>query len=406
MTSAALRDAVVVLGAGHAGGRAAMALREAGHAGPITLVGEEPHPPYERPMLSKELLLGTATSPEQIAAAPAYADADVQLLTGRRCVELSRAARRLRFDDGGSLAYDRLVIATGGRPRRLPALEGQAVPVHYLRTLEDALRLRDALAEARHVLIVGGGVIGLEVAAAARQRGCTVTVVEADVRLLGRGVPASVAAWMTALHRDKGIEVHLETTVEPGPDGAGLRLSNGASVAADLVVVGIGIVPNHEFAADAGIADPLGIVVDAAGRSAAEGIYAVGDIAVQSEPGTGRQRRVETWANAEQQSVAVAQAMCGDGEGYAAVPWFWSDQFDVNLQVCGAPEAWQDMVMRGDIAARNGILFQREGETVTGAIGLNRARDMRMVKRLMTAGKTPSAEELTDESVGFRDLLR
>ena len=402
-------ETFVVIGAGQAGGRAVEAMRGAGFTGRIVLVGAEPHLPYERPPLSKELLAGDGTPFQTMFDAAWFADRDIALHLGRRATAIVRSARHVMLDDGTALPYDKILFATGGAALTL-AIPGIALPgVHTLRTIEDCRAIEGLLARNGRITVVGGGFIGLEIAASARLRGCAVTVLEYADRLMGRALPPEIGGIFAALHREKGVDLRLSTGIAAiEGDGRVERVvtSSGDAIPADGVVIGVGIAPDTALATAAGLAVENGVVVDAYCRTSDPAIYAAGDVTRHFNPLLGRHIRLESWQNAQNQAIAAALNMCGQETPFAEVPWFWSDQFDVNLQVCGAPETWGGMIMRGDIAARDGILFQRDGDTVTGAIGLNRARDMRMVKRLMTAGKAPSAEQLADDTVSFRDLLR
>ncbi|MEX2617018.1 MAG: FAD-dependent oxidoreductase [Alphaproteobacteria bacterium] len=402
-------QSIVVLGAGQAGGRAVEAMRAAGFEGRIDLVGAEPYLPYERPPLSKELLAGDHVPFQVMFAADWFADRNINLHLGQFAVEIDRAAARVRLDDGTELPYDRLLLTTGGYARTLD-IPGAGLPeTRTLRTIDDSRAIAGLLARQGHIVVVGGGFIGLEIAASARTRGCTVTVLEFADRLMGRALPMAVGTVFAELHRKNGVDLRLGTGIAR-IEGAGrverVITSSGDSLNADAVVVGIGIVPDTALAEAAGLAVDNGITVDEYCRTSDPAIYAAGDVTQHFNPLLGRHIRLESWQNAQNQAIAAARNICGADTPFAEIPWFWSDQFDVNLQVCGVPLYWNRTVMRGDIVARDGILFQRDGDTITGAIGLNRARDMRMVKRLMTAKRTPSPAELADESVGIRDLLR
>jgi 3-phenylpropionate/trans-cinnamate dioxygenase ferredoxin reductase subunit len=402
-------ETFVVIGAGQAGGRAVEAMRTAGFAGRIALVGAETHLPYERPPLSKELLAGDDVPFQIMFDAAWFAARQIDLYLGRRAVEIDRTTGRVALNDGSALPYDRLLLATGGAVLTLPILGVSLPGVHTLRTIDESRAIAGLLAGGGRIVVVGGGFIGLEIAASARLRGCAVTVLEYADRLMGRALPAEIGTIFAELYREKGVDLRLSTgiaAIEGNDRAERVVTSAGETIAADGVVIGVGIAPDTALATAAGLTVDNGIVVDEFCRTSDPAIYAAGDVTRHFNPLLGRHVRLESWQNAQNQGIAAAQNMCGQETPFAEVPWFWSDQFDVNLQVCGAPERWEDLIMRGDIAARDGILFRREGETVTGAIGLNRARDMRMVKRLMTAGKTPTAEQLADDTVGFRDLLR
>ena len=401
-------ETYVVIGAGQAGGRAVEAMRASGFEGRIDLVGAETHLPYERPPLSKENLSDDVPF-ELMHDAAWYAEKDISVHLGAPATAIDRAAKRVTVGDSQVLAYDKLLLTTGGNVRRL-VIPGADLPgVEYLRTIEESRAIGAMLGEGARITVVGGGFIGLEIAASARKRGCAVTVLEAADRLMGRALPAEIGSAFHALHRANGVDVRLGTGIER-IEGSGkveaVVTSAGERLEADGVVIGIGIDPDTGLAADAGLEVANGILVDEFCRTSDPAIYAAGDVTQHPNPLVGRNIRLESWQNAQNQAIAAANNMCGAETPFAEVPWFWSDQFDVNLQMCGAPEAWDRIVTRGDLTACDGLLFQRAGDAIVGAIGLNRPRDMRFIKRMMGAGKTPSDAELADEAVGVRDLMR
>lgn len=384
-------------------------MRASGFEGRIDLVGAEPHPPYERPPLSKELLADDDAPFELMHDEAWYRENDITLHLGAPATAIDRRGKRVTVGDSRTLAYDKLLLTTGGTVRRLD-IEGGTLPrVEYLRTIEDSRAIAGLLGDGARIAVVGGGFIGLEIAASAAKRGCTVTVLEAADRLMGRALPAEIGETYAALHRENGVDVRLRTGIahiEGKSRAKRVVASDGSTIDIDGVVIGVGIHPEHGLAAEAGLAVDNGILVDEYCRTSDPVIYAAGDATNHPNPTVGRRIRLESWQNAQNQAIAAAKIMCGGDEPFSEVPWFWSDQFDVNLQVCGAPDAWDRIVTRGDIAARDGLMFQMAGERIVGAIGLNRPRDMRFIKRLMTAGKTASDDQLADEAVGFRDLLR
>ena len=401
-------ESYVVIGAGQAGGRAVEAMRASGFEGRIDLVGAEIHLPYERPPLSKELLSEEAQF-ELIHDAAWYAEKDISVHLGAPATAIDRDAKRITVGESQSLAYDKLLLTTGGTVRRLAVDGANLTGVEYLRTIEDSQAIGAMLGDGKRIVVVGGGFIGLEIAASARKRGCSVTVLEAADRLMGRALPVEIGAAFDALHREKGVDVRLGTGIDRivGEDRVeAVVTSGGDSIDADGVVIGIGIDPDTALAASAGLETANGIVVDEYCRTSDPAIYAAGDATQHPNPLVGRRIRLESWQNAQNQAIAAANNMCGADTPFSEVPWFWSDQFDVNLQMCGAPDEWDRTVTRGDLAARDGLLFQLDGARIVGAICLNRPRDMRFIKRMMGAGKTPTDAELADEAVGFRDLMR
>lgn len=400
----------VVIGAGHAGGRAVEALRMAGFEGEIVLVGEEPHLPYERPPLSKEVL---QAKPDYafpyIRPAEYFEEQKIELRLGIRATAIDPAAKTVVLSDGGALAYDKLLLTTGGKVRTLPLPGAELDGVQYLRTLEEGRAIEAALGEGKNLVVIGGGFIGLEVAASARQRGAAVTVLEIADRLMGRGVPATVSAHFLDLHRSQGVDIRLNTGVERiEGDGhvSAVVTSNGDRLVADLVVIGVGIVPETGLAEAAGVNVDNGIVVDEFCRTSVADIYAAGDATNHFSPFLRRHVRLEAWQCAQNMAIAAAKIMCGDETPYSEVPWMWSDQFDTNLQVAGVPQSWDKAVTRGDPASGSFIGFVLEDGRIMGAISVNQPRDLRLARRMMDAGKTFTAEELADESVSMRDLSK
>jgi 3-phenylpropionate/trans-cinnamate dioxygenase ferredoxin reductase subunit len=395
---------VVIVGAGLAGFQLASTLAQQGYAGRITLIGEEAFAPYDRPPLSKQYQVdgdepALALSPELSA----------QVTQMRECkvTALDTQARQVLLADGQSVPYDRLVLATGTRPRRLPHLESSA-RVHTLRTLADARAIRAALKTAKSLLVVGGGPIGIELAATAAGLGVQSAVVEWAPRLMGRSVPAAMAELLLEHHRENGMAIHLGRTVAAIDDAAGEAvLDDGQRVPAELVVVGIGVQANDELAAQAGIACDDGIFVDGWCRTTAPGVFAIGDVTRQRHPVTGRFERIETWSNAQGQGQALAGMLCKPGEAKAfdAVPWFWSDQGGSRLQCAGAMtgdrQAW-----RIDTATGARVLVQWTEGRLTGVAALNAPRDFVQLKRLIVARPTITPEQLTAPDANIRVLVQ
>ncbi|MEE8084384.1 MAG: FAD-dependent oxidoreductase [Alphaproteobacteria bacterium] len=401
---------MVIIGAGHAGGRAAEAMRGAGFEGVIVLIGEEAHVPYERPPLSKELLTGAEGAETTFLNPPAYYDENqIDLRLGTQAAAIDREGRAVVLADGGRVGYDKLLVATGARVRRIDCPGSDLAGIHYIRTIDHTLALRPALREGVRVAVIGGGFIGLEVAAGARTRGAKVTVVELADQVLARVADPAVGALVADLHRSKGVHIMTGTSVER-IDGNGrvaeLVCTDGETIAADVVVVGIGIVPNQEIAGDAGLDVGNGITVDEYGLTSDPDIFAAGDVAYHFNPILGRHLRLESWANAQNSGIAVARNMVTEPVPYAELPWFWSDQFDLNLQIVGAPERWERLVTRGDPASGRGVVFYMVGPRVVGATAFNQGREMRACRRLVESGKAVSDEELADQATRLRDLAR
>jgi 3-phenylpropionate/trans-cinnamate dioxygenase ferredoxin reductase subunit len=400
---------MVVVGAGECGTRAALALREAGWRGPVTLVGAEPHPPYERPPLSKDALLADVPAPRPIAGSTGIAAAGIDLRLGTAAIALDRAARSLSLADGTRLGYDRLLLATGARPRPLPLPGAEAPHVATLRHLGDAARIRAALGPGRRLAVIGGGFIGLEIAAAARRLGAAVTVVEALPRLLARGVPPEIAAAVEARHRAEGVEIALDARLA-AITATGLALADGRAIAADLVVVGIGGVPYTALAAAAGLALDNGIAVDACLATADTAVFAAGDCAAFPHPlYDGRRIRLESWRSAQEQGALAARNMLGAAEPVAAVPWFWSDQYDLTLQVAGLADGAATTVRRS-LGPDAFVLFHLapDGRLLAAAgIGPGNAvaRDVRLAEMMIARRRAPDPAALAAPATSLKTLL-
>lgn len=409
-------QSIVIVGAGQAGGWAARTLRAAGFAGRITVVGDEPHPPHERPPLSKAVLAGASEpavchlfKPEALAAL------GLDRAARERATAIDRAARVVLTDRGRRLGYDRLLIATGSRVRQLAVPGADRPEVHYLRTIADALALRERLVEGRRLLVVGGGWIGLEAAATARKRGVAVAVLEAADRLCARAVPAEVATFLARLHASHGVEVRLGAKLdrfEPACGGGiDAVLADGTRVAADTVLVGVGIVPNVELAREAGLEVANGIVVDDQGRTSDPDIFAAGDVTDLPAARLGRRVRLESWQNAQEQAMVAAKALLGGDARYDPLPWFWSDQYDANIQVLGMPERWPAGVVRGDPAGTSFSLFYLrpdavpDGEAaIEAVVSINAPRDLRAARRLIEQGRPVRARTLADLQSNLQKL--
>ena len=403
------RDArVVIVGSGQAGGRAAEALRLGGHTGPITMIGEEIHPPYERPVLSKGFLREARL--EQIAwVRPSawYAQTRVELRQGRKAFGIDRAGGWVELDDGSRTPYDTLILTTGTRPRPL-LVEGADHPrVSYLRTIEDSRNIRQHLLPGASVIVIGAGFIGMEVASTAVSLGCAVTVLELAQLPMERGLPPLLGQFYAELHRQKGVSVRTSARVRRIVDdnGRGLvQLDDGAALPADLVLVGIGVIPNVELAQAAALEVDNGIVVDQYGRTADPRIYAAGDVTSHFNPLLGHHIRLESWQNAQNQAIAVARNILGAAKPYAQVPWFWSDQFDLNLQIAGIARAGDTVVQRGVLGHGPVVFFHLRDGKLAAAIGINSARDVRFGKEIIALGAQVSAAELSDPTISLASL--
>lgn len=404
---------MVIIGAGECGTRAAFALREAGYDGTVTLVGAEAHLPYERPPLSK----GAMTS-EQAPAIRAIADAArlavhrIDLKVSTTTVAIDRANRSVRFANGSHRAYDKLLLATGSVPRRLP-MPGLGPRCVYLRTFDDALAIRQHLRAGSRIAIVGGGFIGLELAAAARRLGAEVTVTEAQPRILMRGVPEDIAQVVHEAHTAEGVDIvcgdGIASIEDEGPV-VRMTLSSGRKITADLAIIGIGAVPVTGLAETAGLALGNGIAVDAQLRTSDPHIFAAGDccsfpLAIYGD----RRVRLEAWRSAQEHGALAARNMLGGEEAHATVPWFWSDQCGLTLQIAGLPDESETTVRR-DLGDSAFILFhlKRDGRLVAASgIGPDNAvaRDIRLAEMLIARSARPDPQALASPATKLKSLL-
>ena len=400
----------VIIGASQAGGWIAKTLRAEGFKGRVVLIGEEKYLPYERPPLSKDALLGEAELDSTYFWPPeTYPELNFETMLGVRATAIDRAAKQVTLDNGDVLAYDRLAITTGTRPRRLPIDGADLAGVHYLRTMDDTLAIQADAKNGAVALIVGGGWIGLEVAATLSKLGCKSVVVEFADRLCGRAVTPEVSAWMLDFHKGHGIDVRLNTGVERFEgDGALQRaiLSDGDTIVCTLAVVGIGVLPNVEIAAEAGIEIDNGIKVDDLCRTSDPKIFSAGDVTNHPNALLGKRIRLESWENAQNQGIAAGKSMLDKGESYSEIPWFWSDQHDANIQMIGLPEAWDEVATRGDTGDNEFMTIYLKDSKIIGAISVNNPRDLRFAKRLMQAGKPVSATDIADTSIKMQALLK
>jgi NADPH-dependent 2,4-dienoyl-CoA reductase/sulfur reductase-like enzyme len=401
---------IVIVGAGLAGATAAAGLRTRGHSGPVVLFGAQSHRPYELPPLSKGILLGDTDEPDWVRDADFYATNDIDFRPGTTIEDVRPADRVVIDASGATQSFDRLLLATGLRPRTLPVTGGQLAGVHTLRTLDDSLALRSRLTPGTRVVIVGGGWIGCEVAAAARRHGAAVTVVEPLPLPLLRVLGSTVAGVFRDLHEANGVRWKLGVGVQglagAGDGGAGdtvrsVRLDDGTDLPADLVVVAIGAAPRVELAERIGLAladRPVGgVAVDAALRTSAPDVYAAGDIAAQAHPRYERRVRVEHWANAKDQGEHVAGSLLGADEPYARSPYFFSDQYDLGMEYRGLADPERDeLVVRGDLAAREFIAFWLRDGRVQAAMNVNSWDDGDTLQSLVDNQAAVDATALTN----------
>lgn len=408
-------EGIIIVGAGHAAAELAPALRREGFAGRITLIGEEPHLPYHRPPLSKAFLSGTVSEDGLlIKPAATYDKADVQVMRGVRVTMIDRTARVVTLDDGRRLAYSGLALTTGGRARRLTApgaAQAEAGGVlHYPRSLNDFQRIRSQFTAGRRLVVIGGGYIGLEVAAAAVKQGIAVTILEAGPRVLGRVTAPEVSAFYETAHRQAGVDLRTGMSVtEILPASASaptvVRCADGTDFPADLIIVGIGLEPNVELAQAAGLDVDNGILVDDCARTSDPAIVAAGDCANHPNNRLGRRLRLESVPNATEQARSAAASLCGRDLPYASIPWFWSEQYDLKLQTVGLLQGYDHVALRGDPAARSFVAFYLKDGRVIAADCISRPQDFVQCRRLVEAGVPVAAADLSDEGVALKSLF-
>lgn len=403
-------DIVAIAGAGLAGARAAETLRGQGYAGTIVMFGEEATPPYHRPRLSKSLLVAEEPDFATLLVHPEnwYRDHEVDLRLGRRITGVDLRDRRLRDAQGGAHPFGKLILTTGAAARRINGCHDDPESrVLVLRSLADASRLRARLATARSLIVVGGGFIGAEVASGAVDLGCSVTMLEAaegPLRSLG-GVASKILA---DFYQGQGVDlvtsVHV-ASVREGAAGVTITAHDGRRWEADLVVAGIGVVPADDLALTGGLETGNGVLVDAHGRTSAPFVFAAGDVANRFEPTLGRHIRPEHWQNAQNHAVAVAGNVLGADEPFSEVPWFWSDQFSVNLQMVGLPQDADHVTLRGAPDDRRFSIFYLNGSRVVAVFSMNNARDIAVAKRLISRRSVVDAASIADVGTDLKSLL-
>ena len=402
----------VIVGAGIAGVSAAAGMRAAGFDGEILLIGDEPELPYRRPPVSKEIIRGDKTADEiRIKPETWYADNAVELLTGTHVTAIDPVAGKVALVAGPPVAFDRLLLATGGTARALNSSTAEGV--RTLRTLADVPKLQSRLTPGQHLIVVGAGLIGSEIAASARGLGCDVTMLETAPLPLPRLLPPLLGQMYVDLHKGHGTELHTAVTVESILDQGGetvVRAVDGRTWSAPVVVVAIGMDPATGLAEAAGIevASPHsggGIVVDASGQTSIPGIYAAGDVANMPNGVLGGRHRVEHWQNAQNHGTAVGKAMAGADSTFVEVPWCWSDQYGINLQVTGWPEASHDVRIRGSIDDHDFSAFFLDGDRILGAVTIGRPGDVRQARKWIAAGERLRPDVLADEDAALADSV-
>ena len=401
-----MNETIVIAGAGHAAGQCAATLRQKRFAGKIVMFGNEAWLPYQRPPLSKKYLAGDIEA-ERLFVKPQsfYDDIDVQLNTNVESIQLNEKTVCVAGNE--SVAFDKLVIATGSRPRPLPVAGMNLDGVHYLRSIDDVDRIRARVSAGMNIVVVGAGYIGLEVAAVAAQLKLNVTVVETEDRVMRRVVSEAVSDFYQRIHDDNGVTIRLSTSLQRMSGASsvqGVILDTGEEIPADLVIVGIGIEPNLELADHAGLEINNGIVVDDRCRTRHPDIYAIGDCTFHPNSVLGRSLRLESVQNALEQAKVAAANICGEDVRYAQVPWFWSDQYDLKLQIAGLSSGYDDTVLRGDPDSGSFACFYLRDNRLIAVDAVNKPREFVQSKLLIAEGRPVDKTQLFDEDVQLKDL--
>jgi 3-phenylpropionate/trans-cinnamate dioxygenase ferredoxin reductase subunit len=400
---------VAILGAGHAGGTAAALLRQYGHEGPITLVGEEPIPPYQRPPLSKAWLKGEADA-DSLALKPLefYAEHAIDFRPSTTATSINRGLKTVALSDGSSLGYDVLILATGARAIALPIPGADLSGVMFLRTAADAEQLKATVGPGKTLAVVGGGYIGLEVAASGRALGADVGVLEREPRLLARVACETLSTFFKAYHEQHGVTFELGATAAAfageGGHVTGVRLADGRLIACDAVVVGVGAAPNDEIARDCGLETARGIVVDLEARTSDPAVFAIGDVAHRPMPIYGRMFRMESVPNALEQAKQAASAIVGRAAPAGEVPWQWSDQYDLKLQIAGYAFDVDQILLRGDPTSGKFAVFHLQGDKVQSVEAINSPPEFMMGKQLIGNRRAVDKARLADPTISMKEV--
>ncbi|WP_372748089.1 NAD(P)/FAD-dependent oxidoreductase [Litorivivens sp.] len=404
-----MSETVVIIGAGQAGGDMTTALRQQGFEGRIVLIGEEPALPYRRPPLSKAYLSGEMSEAQlYIKPASTYEKQNVDVKTGVRVESIDRAAHTVTLDTGEVIEYTKLAFCTGGHARRLPLAGAEKPNVHYVRTIADIERLKAQFQPGKRLLIIGGGYIGLEAAAVGIKKELNVTLVEALPRLLARVTGPELSEYYYGVHSAKGVDIKLGAGVEALEGGDTVEtvvLADGTRLQADVIIVGIGLIPNTELAEAAGLDVDNGILVDLQCRSSDPDIFAAGDCANHDHGFLLRRIRLESVPNASEGARVIAATICGKEAQHNGAPWFWSDQYDLKLQMVGINQGYEEVVIRGSMEDNNFSAFYLANGVIISADTVNRPKDFMIAKKLVAGRVKSDAATLSDETVDLKSLL-
>ena len=397
---------MVIIGCGQAGGQAAASLRQEKYEGPITMIGQEPYIPYQRPPLSKQYLSGEQEKEKlSLRQESFYSEKEINLMLETSVLSLDPHKKELQLEKGETVAYDKLLIATGGRPRKLEVDGHTLKGIHYLRNIDDVDAIKTQMNTSQNLVIVGGGYIGLEVASVAIKRGLTVSVLEMESRILERVTTEEMSAFYHQLHTDEGVDILTSTQAKAfkGSETVESVVCGDHEIPADLVIIGIGILPNIEMAEAAGLETNNGLVVDEHCRTSNEHIFAAGDCTNHPNPILNRRLRLESVPNAMEQGRIAASNMLGGSKSYASMPWFWSDQYEHKLQMVGFSIDSDQSIVRGDMASKSFTVFYLKDDSIIAADSVNNPKEFMASKQLV--GKKASIEALADTSIELKTLI-
>jgi len=406
-----MKRKLVIVGASYAGLQIATSARELGFDGDIVLIGDEPHAPYQRPPLSKGFLTGSFAEQRLPLRSPAfYTELQIEWMPSTRAMRIDRERKQVELHDGSRIAYDHLALSTGARPRMLDCAGASLDAVHYLRDLADARRLAERAQTARRAVVIGGGYIGLEAAASLRMQGLDVTVVETEQRVLARVASPTLSGFMERVHKSRGVSFACGRKVVALHDmqgGVAVELDDGARLLCDLVIVGIGVLPNTELAAGCGLQVAGGIVVDACARTSDPSVVAAGDCASfvpYWAEADGAPCRIESVQNANDMAKTAAASILGRPQPYRAVPWFWSDQYDMKLQMAGVSKGFTDFAIRGVVEEAKFSLFYFRDQNLVAVDSINRPQDHMLARKLLANGARPSIDDINDPAFDLKAL--